>query len=106
MSEIVKRSRSGENHTRILFSKLSQQFDSCSAIRQVQKDIPHPFLMVTHRQDTEIYVVVLPTQHPAAAPAQKANKIRTICKKSPIPATDVLKTCRILDMSIFSNQGR
>jgi hypothetical protein len=62
MSGIVKRSRSGENHTSILLSKLSKQFDSCSATRQVQKDIPHPFLRVTHRQDTEMYVVVLPIQ--------------------------------------------
>ncbi len=35
MSEIVKRSSSGENHTSILLSKLSQQFDSCSATRHV-----------------------------------------------------------------------
>lgn len=55
MSEIIKRSSSGENHTSILLSKLSQQFDSCRATRQVQKDIHHPFLMVTRRQGTEIY---------------------------------------------------
>jgi|GEM_PF-2810349 hypothetical protein len=61
MSEIVKRSRSGENHTSTLLSKLPQQFDSCSATRHVQKDIPHPFLRVTH-QDTEIYVVVVEHQ--------------------------------------------
>ncbi len=48
--------------TSILLSKLSQQFDLCSATRQVQKDIPHPFLMVTHQQDIEMYVVVLPIQ--------------------------------------------
>jgi hypothetical protein len=62
LSEIVKRSRSGENHTRILLSKLSQQFDSCSTTRQVQKDMPHPSLMVTPRQDTKMYGVVLPIQ--------------------------------------------
>jgi hypothetical protein len=62
MSEIVKRSTSGENHTSTLLSKLPQQFDSCSATRHVQKDIPHPFLRVTHRQDTEIYVVVVEHQ--------------------------------------------
>ena len=41
MSEIVKRSRGGENHASTLLSKLSQQFHSCGATRQAQKDIPH-----------------------------------------------------------------